>query len=251
MKDLNEIVTNGVTVNDRLVELVKIYGKSPRSFALNAGIDPANLNKMLEKKQKVSDKTVKKICAVYGISFDWLQNGEGDIMADGGTVRVAPAVAPDFAKGIPYVAQVYENSGKNDRAEKEESKGSGVPFYNVDFELGFDIMVNDQTQIPDYFINFPPYNHCTAWCMVSGNSMLPTISGGDMIAIKRIEDFRYLISGEVYALVTRNGLRTVKRVKDNGDSLTLIPDNKDYYEQTIPKSEFTHVFLVVGAAKRF
>ena len=251
MKDLNEIVTNGVTVNDRLAELVKIYGKSPRSFALNAGIDPANLNKMLEKKQKVSDKTVKKICTVYGISSDWLQNGVGDIMADGGNVRVAPAVAPDLAKGIPYVAQVYENNGKKDKAEKEESKGSGVPFYNVDFEPGFDIMVNDQTQIPDYFINFPPYNHCTAWCMVSGNSMLPTISGGDMIAIKRIEDFRYLISGEVYALVTRNGLRTVKRVKDNGDSLTLIPDNKDYYEQTIPKSEFSHVFLVVGAAKRF
>ena len=142
-------------------------------------------------------------------------------------------------------------NGEEGVTENMVSTSEGVPFYNVDFELGFDLMVNDQTAMPEYLINFAPYNKCTAWCTASGNSMLPTISGGDMIALKKIEDFTYLISGEIYALITRNGLRTVKRVKDNGDSFTLIPDNKDYYEQTLPKEEFTHVFQVMGAMKRF
>lgn len=142
-------------------------------------------------------------------------------------------------------------NGEEGVTENMVSTSEGVPFYNVDFELGFDLMVNDQTAVPEYLINFAPYNKCTAWCTASGNSMLPTISGGDMISLKKIEDFTYLISGEIYALITRNGLRTVKRVKDNGDSFTLIPDNKDYYEQTLPKEEFTHVFQVMGAMKRF
>lgn len=72
-----------------------------------------------------------------------------------------------------------------------------------------------------------------------------------MVALKRIEDFRYLVSGEIYALITKNGLRTIKRVNDNGNTFTLIPDNKDFSPQTLPKEEFTHVFAVKGSMKIF
>jgi signal peptidase I len=81
--------------------------------------------------------------------------------------------------------------------------------------------------------------------------MYPTIASGDIIAMKRIYDFRYLINGEIYAIVTSNGLRTIKRVRDNGDTITLIPDNKEVDEQTIPKSIITHVFLIKGSLKQF
>jgi signal peptidase I len=81
--------------------------------------------------------------------------------------------------------------------------------------------------------------------------MYPTIASGDIIAMKRIYDFSYLINGEIYAIVTSNGLRTIKRVRDNGDTLTLIPDNKEVDEQTIPKSIITHVFLIKGSLKQF
>ncbi|MBO4550228.1 MAG: LexA family transcriptional regulator [Bacteroidaceae bacterium] len=134
---------------------------------------------------------------------------------------------------------------------KSTEHTSGVPYYNVDFTLGFDILVNDQTTQPDYYVNFPPYNKCTCWINARGDSMTPTISAGDMVALQRIEDFRVLISGEVYAIVTRNGLRTIKRVNDLGDSLRLIPDNKDYEEQVISKSDILGVFYVKGNVKAF
>ena len=124
----------------------------------------------------------------------------------------------------------------------------GVPYFNVDFEMGFDLMVNDQTTTPSYMINFHPYNQCTCWCNARGNSMYPTISSGDIIALKKIEDFRFLISGEIYAIVTKNELRTIKRVKDNIDTMTLIPDNP---EQTINKSDVLHVYQVMGSMKMF
>ena len=66
-----------------------------------------------------------------------------------------------------------------------------------------------------------------------------------------IYDFRYLINGEIYAIVTNNGLRTIKRIRDNGDTFTLIPDNKTVAEQTLPKAIVTHVYHILGAVKHF
>ena len=117
--------------------------------------------------------------------------------------------------------------------------------------MGFLLMENDQTQNPDFFIDCQPYNKCDFWCDAHGESMSPTISSGDIVALQKIDDFRYLISGEIYAIITRNGLRTIKRVNDLGKNIELIPDNKDFQPQTLPKSEITHVFAVKGAMKTF
>jgi hypothetical protein len=138
-----------------------------------------------------------------------------------------------------------------EEAPKQPETSCGVPYYNVDFTLGFDIMENVQTSIPDSYIDFPQYNKCTCWVNAHGDSMAPTISSGDMVALKQLEDFRYLISGEIYAIVTKNGLRTIKRVNDKGESIQLIPDNKDYEEQSIPKAELLHVFVVKGCMKAY
>lgn len=131
------------------------------------------------------------------------------------------------------------------------SKSKGKPYFNVDFALGFDLMINDQTTNPDYMIDFPPYDDCDCYCNAHGNSMHPTISSGDIVALKVIKDFSYLINGEIYGIVTTNGLRTIKRIRDNGDTFTLIADNPSVGEQNIPKSIVSHVFLVKGLIKQF
>ena len=51
--------------------------------------------------------------------------------------------------------------------------------------------------------------------------------------------------------ITKNGLRTIKRVNDKGKNIQLIPDNKDYQEQFIPKEELLHVFVVKGCMKAY
>lgn len=129
---------------------------------------------------------------------------------------------------------------------------SGKPYYNVDFELGFDMMVNDQTCNPEYLIDFQPYNNkATCYCNVTGNSMHPTISSGDIIALKEIKDFSMLLNDKIYAIVTTNDLRTVKRVEDRGDVIVLKPDNKDYNPQTIPRDKLSKVYQVIGSIKQF
>jgi phosphosulfolactate phosphohydrolase-like enzyme len=71
------------------------------------------------------------------------------------------------------------------------------------------------------------------------------------VALKHIEDHSYLINGEIYAIVTTNGLRTIKRIRDNGETFTLIADNHEVGEQIIPKNLVTHVYHVRGTIKMF
>lgn len=118
---------------------------------------------------------------------------------------------------------------------------TGVPYYNVDFIGGFDIVENDQTVNPEYNIDFQKYNEATCWCNVTGHSMEPEITHGDIIALKRIDDFSFLPLGEVYAIVTTNGMRTIKRLgpSSNPENYTLVPANKspEYGVQELPKND--------------
>lgn len=134
----------------------------------------------------------------------------------------------------------------------QEFKGS--PYYNVDFIGGFDIVMNDQTINPDYYINYPPYNkEGVVWCNLTGRSMEPELSNGDIIALKPMETpIEYLPTGEIYAIIT-NDYRTVKRIKmsDRDGFVRLIPSNKEYQEQEIPVSMITKVYAVLGSIRKF
>lgn len=176
------------------------------------------------KTKNITSKMADKIISVYpDINRTWLLTGEGDM------------------------------SNNKDLPKKSFIKG--VPYYNVDFMAGFDIMINDKTITPEFLIDFKTYNEATCWCNVTGHSMEPEINNGDIIAIKKINDISFLPLGEIYAIVTKNDMRTIKRIGkgDTPDSYTLIPANKslEYSPQQIPIKMIRFVYQVLGCAKRF
>ena len=138
----------------------------------------------------------------------------------------------------------------------DEPAKNGVPYYDVDFIGGFDMIINDQSRVPSYMVSFRPYDKATCWCNITGHSMEPEINHGDMIALRKIEEWwRFLSFGEIYAIVTKNDMRTVKRVGPGhtDDTYTLIPTNKspEYAAQEISKDEILYVYEVMGSVKRF
>ena len=133
----------------------------------------------------------------------------------------------------------------------------GAPYYNVDFIGGFDIVTNDQTINPEYYIDYPPYNkEGVMWCNITGHSMEPEINHGDTMAIKKVNEtnINYLPFGEIYAIVTEE-YRTVKRISqsDKEGFIRLIPTNPspEYTPQDIPVSMIRAVFQVLVSIKRF
>ena len=209
-----------MTVKQRLVEYLKYKGIGQNKFERLAGISNGYISNL--KAAPGAVHLTKILNAADDLNKDWLLTGDGQMLVE----------AEESGQIVPV------------------PPSEGRPYYNVDFKLGYDIMFNDQTTIPHCFVSFPP-NNVDCWCNAYGNSMAPTISSGDIVGLKLIEDPSTLINGEIYAIVTSNGLRTIKRIHDNGTTFTLTADNHDVPSQTIPKSVITTVFQVLAVHRIF
>lgn len=212
-----------VSVKQRLIQFIKYKGIGQGKFEKTVGLSNGYINQL---RHSPSPQKIQMIIGAYpDLNQSWLLTGEGEML---NSVKIDSEPQINFTKGVPY--------------------------YNVDFIGGFDIVLNDQTINPEYLIDFKKYNEATCWCNVSGHSMEPEINNGDIIALKKIEDFSFLPLGEVYAIVTTNGMRTIKRLgpSQNPECYTLVPTNKspEYGIQELPKDMIEHIFQVLGCMKR-
>lgn len=222
----------------RIKILIEHENVSPSKFAKMIDFNQSNLSKILNGDRNVAPNLINAICDNLNVSYKWLVNGEGSMFLT------------DSENNVPVVADTpsVENP-------PTISYSHGKPYYNVDFLGGFDIILNDQTINPEYLVDFKKYEDADCWCNISGHSMEPLISNGDIIAIKQLYDWReFLLYGEVYGIVTKD-MRTIKLVtkSPNGDDyLHLVPVNKseEYQPQDIPVKLITHVFQVLGCMKK-
>lgn len=192
----------------------------------------------------LTDRFIEDFCKTFGtINPNWLITGEGPML-----------ISDDNSQADTM--SVNNTSGHQEVNVPSISYTHGRPYFNVDFLGGFDIIINDQTVLPEYNIDFKPYNKDgVMWCNITGHSMEPLVSSGDVIAIKEMKDWRdFILYGEVYGIVTED-MRTVKVVtkSERGqDFMRLVPINKseEYKPQDIPIKLITHVFKVVGCMKK-
>lgn len=166
-----------------------------------------------------------------GMDFNWLFSGE----------------TSENSQNVTKVSEKAEEPTIN-------KEFNGSPYYNVDFIGGFDLLMNDQTINPDFYINYPPYNkEGVVWVNLTGKSMEPELSNGDIIALKQMNTpIQYLPTKEIYAIVTED-YRTVKRIElsDRDGYVRLIPSNKEFQVQEIPITMITKVYAVLGSIRKF
>lgn len=213
--------------SERLERLVEYYGKGNKShFAKMLGVKAQTINTWLSRNTYDTELIFAKC---DNINASWLLTGEGNMLNE---------------------------EPKNDKMPNINYECVGTPYYNVDFIGGFDLIVNDQTVNPDFYINYPPYNkEGVVWCNLTGHSMEPEISNGDIIALREVNTpIQYLPAGEIYGIVTEE-YRTIKRIRlsNREGYVRLIPSNKseEYCEQEIPISMIIHVYAVLGSIRKF
>lgn len=234
------------SINQRVKQICDYYFSGNTSaMAREVLVKQSTIRDIIGTKQsKPSFETLKAIvdCPSIKVSADWLLQGVGNVF--------------DKSKGH-FIFEFDDDKCANVMhiAEPEKDYVRGRPYYDVDFLGGFDLLCNDQTIIPSYNIDFQPFNKKDVfWCNISGKSMEPEISSGDIIALKEVQDWNdYISYGEIYAIVTNNELRTVKRVRKGSDEehFLLVPSNKDYDAQEIEKKMILKIFSVLGSMKKF
>lgn len=87
---------------------------------------------------------------------------------------------------------------------------------------------------------------------VSGSSMYPKYSNGDILACKKIDQILFIQWGKVYVVDSSQG-SLVKRLfedKENQENLICVSDNKENYPPfSIPKSDIRSLSIVIGVIR--
>ena len=164
------------------------------------------------------------------------------------------------------VEMEYENRDEDEERERSEtpilitdemSKDVLVPYYDVDFAGGWSSEELFSQHKPSFFITIPDFKRAELACNLIGNSISQRIKSGSIIGLRKVNDWQtYFPTNEVYAVVTRNNLRTVKlarRAKEKG-FIELVPaplpeyNDPPYQTETIPQDYIIEFYQVVATA---
>ncbi|QCD39444.1 MULTISPECIES: helix-turn-helix domain-containing protein [Bacteroidales] len=123
---------------ERLKEAIAVLNATQNAFASKANIDPSNFGKMLEGKQKITDKTIGKICHAHNLSVEWVKSGIGSMMvpattkgnffspdgiyAEDSEVLIGDAVLKERIKNLQQQIQDLQGEKKAWEAERKSMK---------------------------------------------------------------------------------------------------------------------------------
>lgn len=220
MSAKNEISSRFIMAYERLLADNKTTDK--KDFASKIGISPSMVTEISKGRSAVGTTAIQNIVLNFNISANWLLTGQGNMLFD--DTEISVSMNPQ----------------------------EGTPYYDVDFLGGFDLQENDQTSTPTLNIVTNICPRAEMWCNITGHSMEPKISHGDIIALHKcsIEDIQY---GEMYAVVL-DSFRTVKvlRKSNTPGMLKFVPLNtEEFDEQEFPVSRILQIYEVVGSIRRF
>lgn len=216
-----------MTENERLkIVIDKLNFKTQKDFAIKLNIQSGSLSDILRGKggMKISNAIKDKLTLLFNVNQEWLTEGVGE----------------PFLKRGPIVNEAKE----------------GVPYYDIslaDSVAESLILMEDE---PEYFVNYKPFNDCTAYLPVYGDSMYPKYASGEIIAVKEVTNFDVLQWGEAYVIMgdsTTNGIRSIKLVHQHSDTKKLIlrSSNPNFKGDTvIEKQSIKSMYIIKGKITR-
>ena len=198
-------------------------GAMERSIGASKGV----LSRAISNGTDIQSKWIQIIVENYPqYSPEWLLTGKGNMLK-------GKESAAEISSIVSYDPKV------------------GQPYYDVDFLGGFSEVYNSQVSLPEHNIIVPGFDRANLWCNVTGHSMEPQISHGDIIALRpcTIADIQF---GEIYAMVL-DTIRTIKilRKGSSKDFLRYVPINPNFDEQEFAVSRIINVFEVIGSISKF
>jgi hypothetical protein len=224
---------------DFLWESRKISNQA--DFSRKLGYNSGYINKLLKTDSELPHKVQKRMNEVFGISKVFLEsNGKDGTMFDDAESIAGPQIIP---------------VGKHAPAPASAGSWPGLPMYNVPITASFVTQYRDDPEIrPYYYLDDPRFKDCDFGAIITGDSMHAEIRHGDFIACKRIEDWSFVVFGEIYYVVSTNGLETCKYLNadpNNPNNFLLVPRNESISPSPIPKDMILRMYKVRGIIRGY
>lgn len=210
------------TVKERIISFLKEKKLSQSAFEKSTGLSNGYVNNI---SKGIGAEKLQRIIEVYPeLSQVWLLTGEGEMLRTP-TADTAANTPQKALPLIPFEAIAGYLSTDNEGVRLEDCERYVIPEFD---RRGAEFIIR-----------------------VSGSSMYPKYSNGDLLGCKKIENILFFQWGKIYVLDTSQGA-LVKRVyeHENDDFVMLVSDNKDVYPPfAIPKSDIRSLSIVVGVVR--
>ncbi len=211
------------TIRDRIIEIAEYKGLSRRQLCKEVGLSVGFLNTVNE----VGSGKLNKILNTYKeVSPEWLLTGGGEML----------------------------KTKKTTTAQIENPNLNSIPLIPVDAIAGYgsgDLIINDADIERRYVIPDWTEKHVDYMIRVSGSSMYPKYSNGDLIGCRRLKDADFFQWGKTYVLDTEQGPIIKRLFKSDVDGyLKCVSDNKEHYPPfDIPIASVYRYSVVVGVLR--
>lgn len=225
-------------INKRFLQIIEYKGYS--GYKLSKEVKEITESKLTHIRSGRNEPSKEMILALLNkfqdVNSSWLLMGEGEMLNEN---------------------QESSNVIINNSLPKVINNNVNVPYYDVDFAGGWDSDEMFSNQLPAFNITSPDFAKAEFACNLVGNSISNRIPNGAIIGLREIFNWQiYFPTNELYGVLTKNDLRTVKIVKRSKKSgyLTLMPDPLEKFNQTgyepeeIPMEFVTKFFQVVAWA---
>ena len=224
-------------MRERLIAFIGYLGISIRKFEASVGLSNGFVKNITG---NITLRSEFKISQAYpDLNMNWLLTGEGEMLKSN-----------DFMVAEPYVPY-------NAKPKKiEEDIKIGVPYYDIDVTASIVTSFDDVKETPEYYVDYKPFNNCTAYFPVYGSSMYPKYCSGEVVAVRQIFNLESILWGEAYLIVTDgtfDNLRTIKLLfpHDAVDKIILRSSNPNYKGDTVvSKKSIVSIFAIQGKITR-
>ncbi len=232
---------------NRIKEIVDNEHITIAALERTIGASKGVIYKAISKGTDIQSKWLEAIVENFPhYSVEWLLTGTGEMLKE---QREKPAVvfatpkliSTDGGSESSFAAlpEVFSHTPGAIPLVSEKAVGG---FYNEHFN------VNEHDVLAYYVI--PKFRHLAVDFMIEvfGDSMMPHLYPGDIIACSIIHTPQFIQWNKPHLIATREQGLIVKRLHKSAmkDCLLAVSDNKDYAPFDIPKSEIMGMARIVG-----
>ena len=221
---------------ERLFLFFEHNGIKHTSLEKELGFSNGYFNNSLKKGGSIGDQSIEKIIAKFpDLNLQWLITGNGEMMS---------GLVSGLVSGLPLSQNetIQEKGDKKNYNISEELNNKNLLEDSIRFQTTKNkvYLMEEAVEVTAGLLvgftqenvhNLEPIN--IPWLgsgifyvfKVRGDSMYNTLSNGDRVYAKLIQDRNYLKTGEIYVVISSNGM-VIKRLFDvNDNELVFTSDN--------------------------